>query len=69
MVDKIIEGKRRKGRGLLVPDKKTVIQEEIQKVGLPYEMTQIDIGTLSYVSYRKKYSHEYLNRSWLVLWY
>jgi len=43
MVDKIIEGKRKKGRGI-VPDRNTVIQEEVQKVQLPFEMTQIDIG-------------------------
>jgi len=42
MVDKIIEGKRKKGRGI-VPDRTTVIQEEMQKVELPYEMTQIDL--------------------------
>lgn len=46
MVDKIIEGKRRKGRGL-VPDRNTVIQEEMLKVELPYETTQIDISKIS----------------------
>ncbi|CAL8071936.1 unnamed protein product [Orchesella dallaii] len=43
MVDKIIQGKLKKGRGI-VPDRNTVIQEEVQKVELPYEMTQIDVA-------------------------
>jgi hypothetical protein len=45
MVDKIIEGKRRKGRGV-IPDRNAVIQDELAKItSLPYEMIKIDFST------------------------
>ena len=44
MVDKIIEGKRRKGRCVL-PDREAVIEDELAKITtLPFEHIQIDLS-------------------------
>ena len=48
LVDKIIEGKRRKGRAV-IPDRNAVIQDELAKItAVPYERIRIDFSKHPY---------------------
>jgi len=59
LVDKIIEGKRKKGR--VIPDRETIIQDEMAKVKkLPFEYIQLDYskGNITYAFTYKDEFHE-----------